>query len=286
MVANREDPIVRRIQLGSELRRLREAAGKTTTEAAEHLGCGQPRISKIEHGKLGIKLDEVQSLLDFYGASQEDAEAVLELAAQRHSGTRLSYRDAVPRWFRRFVALESAACDLRIYETECITGLLQISEYTRAVIRAWEPDADEQEIERQVEARLARQAILARTDPPPARLEVIFNEYALRRVIGGSETMFNQLQHLQKMATEPNVVLRVVPRDSVRQLVVASSFTLLKFPAQKRSVVYLEDVVGATYLQKVADVSQYSVVFGRLREIALNPEETGELIARVAATYG
>lgn len=88
------------------------------------------------------------------------------------------------------------------------------------------------------------------------------------------------------MSTEPNVVLRVVPREAVRQLVVASSFTLLKFPAQKRSVVYLEDVVGATYLQKVADVSQYSVVFGRLRETALSPEESEDLIATVAATYG
>jgi transcriptional regulator with XRE-family HTH domain len=285
VAANREDPIIHRIQLGSELRRLREAAGKTTTEAAEHLGCGQPRVSKIEHGKLGIKVDEVRLLLDLYGASREDMEATLELVARRPTHARLSYRDAVPRWFRRFVALESAACDLRIYETECITGLLQVPEYAQAVIRAWEPNADDQEIERQVDVRLSRQSVLTRADPTPAQLEVIFHEYVLHRVIGGRETMFSQLRHLQKLATEPNVVLRVVPMDAAQQLVVASSFTLMKFPAEKRSVVYLEDVVGATYLQKITDVSRYSVVFGRLREMALSPEDSQELIARVAATY-
>ena len=47
------------------------------------------------------------------------------------------------------------------------------------MIRAWEPEADDRLIDKQVETRMKRQEVLRRTGRPSLRLDVVLSEAAL-----------------------------------------------------------------------------------------------------------
>ncbi|WP_017976024.1 helix-turn-helix domain-containing protein [Actinopolyspora halophila] len=285
-MANMPDPKMLKIQLGIELRRLRENAGCTAVEAAAALGGGVPKISKIEGGKQGITADEVRKLAELYEAPDDRRDYLLGIVHQLPRRARRSgaFRDTVPDWFQRFVALESDATQIRLYEVESVTGLLQTEAYARSVIQAWEPAADPRLVDRQVDARMRRQEVLTRSGEP-ASLHAVLSETALRRTQGGPRIMYEQLRYLLAVSEQANIELRVLPFEAPNRVTVASSFTLLHLAEQGLATVYLEDVLGATYLWEPEEYTRYSVVFERLNSAALPPEESRELVDRVASTF-
>lgn len=276
------DPRMLRIQLGIELRRLREEADRSTFEAADVLGCKQPKMSKVESGSQGIKPEEVAQLLDFYGAPAKQRRYLADVAEQaaKRNRPKKYHRDAVPDWFQRFLALESAATEIRLYEMETITGLLQTEDYARSTIQAWEPAADPRLIEQQVRTRVQRQVVL-KSKSRLRSLDVVLSEAALRRVQGSSEIMQAQLSHLIELSELHNVALRILPFDVPNRITVLSSFTLLHLGAQQLSAVYLEDVLGATYLWEPDEYTRYSMTLDRLQAAALPIDESRDLIAKV-----
>ena len=78
------------------------------------------------------------------------------------------------------------------------------------MIRADNPGVDEQEIERRVHVRMARQALLTRVTSPPM-LQIVLNEAILHRPIGGEKVMVRQLERLVEAAALPTVSIRVMP---------------------------------------------------------------------------
>ncbi|PKW15659.1 helix-turn-helix transcriptional regulator [Saccharopolyspora spinosa] len=279
------DPRMLRIQLGIELRRLREKADRSTFEAADVLGCKQPKISKIENGHQGMKPDEVAQLLDFYGASAQQRKYLLGLAERlpKRARPKVYHRDSVPDWVQRFFALESEATEMKIHEVEIITGLFQTEDYARATLRAWEPAADPRLVESHVKTRMERQTVLTRTNRP-LDLQVVLAESALHRVQGSNDVMREQLDHLLELSELPNVRLQVLPFESSR-IAVTSSVALMHLADQQVSTVYLEDFFGATYLWEPAEYTRYSVIFERLSTAALSVPETRQLIARMIKKY-
>lgn len=287
MIGVAPDPKMLKIQLGIELRRLREESERTAAEAAAVVGGTAPKISKIESGKQGVTTAEVETLAELYKAPAKRRKYLIGLASQlpKRSPRRTTYRDAVPDWFQRFHALEYAATDMRIYEVEIVTGLLQTEAYARSTIEAWEPAADPRLIERQVQTRMDRQDVLTRRQKP-LNLQVVLSEAALRRVQGNSEIMRHQMDYLIAAAGKPNIEIKILPFDVPNRIAVASSATLLHLAEQQLSAVYLEDVLGATYLDEPEEFTRYSIAFERLRSAALPEEESREFIARVAESYG
>ncbi len=85
--------------------------------------------------------------------------------------------------------IEARATVLRWYEPLVVPGLLQTEEYARAILSA-RPDGNLDDLDEQVAARLARQAILDRTGAP--QLWCILDEGVLHRAIGGSKVMRSQ----------------------------------------------------------------------------------------------
>jgi transcriptional regulator with XRE-family HTH domain len=273
-------------QLGIELRRLREEAGYTALDACEVIDAQGPKMSKIENGKQFPTPDEVRRLADFYGVAVAEREYLVGLAEQKPKRRRRAgQRDAVPDWFRRFLALEWAATEIKKYEVESVPGLLQTEDYARATVLAWEPEADERLVDKQVKNRMLRHGALHRTGVPSLRLDVVLSEAVLHRVQGSKEIMQAQLKHLVKMAKRPNITIRVVPFDTPNRVGVPSSFSLFGLAQQGISSVYLEDVFGATYLKEPEEYTQYSVLYGRLRDAALDPEASRRFIDKMAATY-
>lgn len=281
------DPRMLRIQLGIELRRLREEADRSTFEAADVLGCKQPKMSKIEGGGQSVQPDDVRKLLDFYGAPAKQRKylvGVAEQAAKRNRPKKY-HRDAVPDWFQRFLALESAATEMRLYEVEIITGLLQTEDYARSTIEAWEPAADPRMVDQQVRTRMERRATLMRS-ASPLNLHVVLSEAALHRMQqGDSKIMHSQLEHLSAMSEQANIKLQVLPFAVPNRIAATSSATLINLADQRLSAVYLEDFFGATYLWEPEYYTRYSVVFERLSAAALPEQESRELIDKVKGTY-
>ncbi|MGH3897494.1 MAG: helix-turn-helix domain-containing protein, partial [Pseudonocardiaceae bacterium] len=102
-------PTVRRRQLGMELRRLRELAGKSQDDAAEWLGIDPTAVSRMESGKRRVTVSHLRSYLQLYGVGSPAADYLLQLcreSAQR--GWYVSYGKTVPDWFRDYLGMETA----------------------------------------------------------------------------------------------------------------------------------------------------------------------------------
>ena len=166
------------------------------------------------------------------------------------------YVDVIPPWFRAYVDLESAAALIRTYEGQLVPGLLQTEDYTRAVLQGAHLDEPEEEVERRVALRMARQALLTRADGP--RLWAVVDEAALRRPVGGREVMRAQLERLVEATKLPNVTLQVLPFGAGAHPAMVGAFSVLRFGDEDLpDVVYVEHLTNALYLDKRDDVDQY-----------------------------
>lgn len=276
---SRPNPTLLRRQIGKRLRALRENRGLDRDAVAEYLRCQLPKVSKFENGKLALTTAELRLLALFFQLPPDETEELLDAGqeARRH-GWWTTFGRAVPDWLRDYVGLESDATAIENYESELIHGLLQTEGYARAVIRAWYTDVSEDEIDRGVKLRLTRQEHLAAKAPT---YRAVINESAIRRMVGGAETMAAQLDHLLDMSGRPNVCLQVLPFAAGAHSAMGSSFTLLGLP-EADPVVYLEDLTTGLYLEKEGDVERYKLVFDSLTQIAMTPNESRDLIAEAA----
>ena len=161
-------PTVLRILLGTQLRRLREAAGLTPEEAGYEIRASRSKISRVEHGRVSFKERDVADLLTMYGVTDEqEREHLLTLAQHANSrGWWARYDDVMPEWFATYVGLEQATSLIRTYELQFVPGLFQTEEYARAVTLLGHRAASAEEIDRRVSLRLMRQQILTVNDPP------------------------------------------------------------------------------------------------------------------------
>jgi transcriptional regulator with XRE-family HTH domain len=129
-------PTVRKLQLGHELRRLREAARLTPTDAARAMNCTTAKISRLESGENAISLGDLKLLLELYGDDPEHSKWMVELSKDNRRRRRWTgHWAAVPEWFRTFVDLERDAEDIRIVASEVIPGPLRTEAYMRACSR-------------------------------------------------------------------------------------------------------------------------------------------------------
>jgi transcriptional regulator with XRE-family HTH domain len=280
-------PTVRRRQLGKELRRLREGAGKTITEAAQWVGIKPPTVSKIENGRQAIRPTNVRLLLQLYGIGAPEADTLIRLAGEANQrGWWASYGDTVPDWFRNFVGLEADASEINGYDSELVPGQLQTAEYAEAVILAAHPNTTRDELQRLVTFRHERQERLAGSTPP--RLHFVLNEAVLRRPVGGAEAFHQQLNHLTEMAHLPHVDLQVLPFSAGPHVAMGQTFTVLRFPGNEAGLdfVYLENDRGALYLERPADVDRFQTIFTQLTTAALSSGETSKFLARVRGETG
>jgi transcriptional regulator with XRE-family HTH domain len=274
--------MVRRILLGSQLRRLREGRGITREDAGYTIRASESKISRMELGRVSFKERDVADLLSLYGVvDPEEREALLGLVREANkSGWWHSFNDVLPGWFQTYVGLEEAAALIRTYEVQFIPGLLQSEEYARAVFGQSRPVINDVELERRVGLRAQRQKVL--TDGQGPRLWAVIDEAALRRPVGGPKVMRGQVQHLIDMAEQPNVVVQVMPFRFGAHAGESGAFSILRFPEQDLAdVVYLEQLTTALYLDKRDDVDAYIQVMERLCVDSLTPDRTVELLASI-----
>jgi transcriptional regulator with XRE-family HTH domain len=275
-------PTVRRILLGSQLRRLREARGITRDRAGYVIRASESKISRMELGRVPFKERDVADLLTLYQVTDEAERAPLLVLANAANvaGWWHSYGDVLADWFQPYLGLEEAASMVRTYEVQFVPGLLQTADYARAVITAGNTGAETAEIERRVAIREARQRVLTR--PAPPQLWAVIDEAALRRLIGGKDVMRAQLQDLIEKVSLSNVIVQVMPFRFGGHAAESGAYTILRFPEPDLpDVVYLEHLTSAIYLDKRSDVDRYLQMMELLCTQASPPDRTPAILAAI-----
>jgi transcriptional regulator with XRE-family HTH domain len=278
-MAARSSPTVRRRRLGTELRRLRLAAGLTIDQVADRLECSESKVSRVETGHVTALPRDVRDMLELYGVSDEQRDELLQVARDaRKKAWWHAYSD-VPR--SAYVGFESAAERISSYETTLVPGLLQTTAYARAVIRALCPGVHPGEIEHRVELRRFRQALLTRDEPPT--IHWVLDEAVLRRPVGGPTVMQEQLQSLVVAAELPTVTLQVLRFGAGEHIGMYGSFTILSFrePAES-DMVYLEHATRESYIDAEAELRRYRLSFDLLCRVALDAGESVDFLVSLS----
>ncbi|MGW2376413.1 MULTISPECIES: helix-turn-helix domain-containing protein [Kitasatospora] len=273
---------VRRLLLGSQLRKLRESRGVSREEAGYSIRASESKISRMELGRVGFKERDVADLLTLYGVDAEQERAnVLGLVREANATSWWhDYGDVLPAWFQNYLGLEESAAEILSYEVQFVHGLLQTADYARAVIAAGPHGLPDQEIERRVEVRRKRQDLLTADHPP--QLLAVLDEAALRRPWGGPELMRGQLDTLLELSELPNVRLQVRPLGGAALGAESGAFSVLGFnEAELADVVYLEQFTTALYVDKPAEVASYRQAMDGLLAESLEPGPTRDLLHSV-----
>ena len=280
---------VPRRQLGRYLHDLRVKTGLTARAAARELERSEPTLWRIENGHTATRSLDVEQMCRLYGATADMTKALMALAKEtRARGWWQAYGDVVPEWLDLYIGLEAAATRIDWYESELVPGLFQTGDYARALIREHAPDKSDSEIDRRVELKLARQAILRRPVDPPL-LRVALREPMLRCPVGGARVMAGQLGRLAEASELPNVSLRVVPvATGLHAGMLSGPFEILRFPVNGHGeeseppTVYTDIYTGALYLDKPHEVNRYDQAFGKIWKTALDDEASRALIRESA----
>lgn len=283
--------LIRR-HIGRRFSELRDRAGMTQQQAAKQFDRGRTTIVRMEDGDDGVRFrpGDVATMLDVYGATEQERELLLALTAETRNGRKKGWwhdytESELPAWFGLYVILEDSAVNIREYESELVPGLLQTQEYAEAVIRTPTSLVTEEQVKQRIQVRIERQSVLNR--PTPLRFEVVLSEAVLRRPIGAPEPMNRQLQHLLEVGKRPNVSIRILPFAAGVHggMTACNSFMMLDFPADPSGepieppLAYVDTLTGAMYLNKPEEFAAYKLVWHDLDKKALNAKESKTLIA-------
>ena len=275
-------PTVRRRELGTLLRKLRTQKGLTVEQAAERLMFSMSKLSRIETGHGVATPRDIRDLCELYEVTGEaERERLMSLAREgKQQGWWQSYE---LNQFADYVGLEAAAVSIRRYQSTVIPGLLQTRDYARIVHEVMIPKLTRERIDEFVEVRMTRQRLL--TQNPAPRFWVVLDEAALHRLVGGRQVMSAQLDRLIEVTDLPNVTMQIIPYEAGAHPAMDSTFSMLDFDGSVPSVVYVEGLVGWIYVDSPQDLARYQQVFECLCAMALTPQASVELVARVGAQH-
>ena len=248
--------------LGRRLREMRRARGMTQASVAEVLNCDHSAVSRIESGTYPLTpqmLRAVERLLSFAAAGGYET------------------------WFISYLEVERTATVLRTWEPLGIPGLLQTEVYARQVFKGANPGRSAADIEQRVAARMARQQIWERAEPPPPMMPAIIGEAVLRRRLGGIEVMRQQLDRLITVAeSEPRFTVQVLPFSSAGCAGMLAPFVVASFaPDPRPDVAYLDNALDGATSERRDQVARLALLYDALARDALSPDDSAELITKV-----
>jgi transcriptional regulator with XRE-family HTH domain len=266
MTAAGRDPD--RALFADELRAMRKRAGLSRDDLGGRVGYSGALIGMVEAmhraptRDLASRLDEAFALPGTFTRMEERLRGVPFAAS-----------------FRPFQPYEAEARSLRTFEHSLIPGLLQTPDYARAVL-ATRPNSTPEEIDGLVEARLARQVVLDREDPPAPLLWVLLDEGVLVRPVASRDVMREQLLYLAQMP-RANVTIQVVPYGAGGHSGLLGAFVIADLD-DSGSIVYMEDAAGGRVGEDAAVVAEVMLRFDTLRSEALPKGASRDLIVSVA----
>jgi transcriptional regulator with XRE-family HTH domain len=276
------NPSVRSRQVSLLLRTLREDLGQSGAEVAKSLGMSPSKISRIETGARGLRVDDVAALLGHYKVPEQRRAQILDQVRKADErGWWESQGLGLPQLWQALISFEARATRIQNFEALVVPGLLQTDEYAEAIIASINKTLSKTELTNLVASRRARQAVLGRRE---LQLLAVIDEDALRRPIAESGVMRRQLRHLVDSSDRPNITLRVVPLQVGPYAGLQGPFAILEFEDEP-SLVYTENQVTSMFLDEKEDIAAYRVALGNILNEALEPAESVDLITRLAGEH-
>jgi transcriptional regulator with XRE-family HTH domain len=262
--------------LGAELRRLRKEAGLNTRVMADRTGVSNANISFWETGKRLVPLERLTALLDALSVTDDERERVMGLRRKADGPGELTTGSTnIGKRLTRLIELERTATHMTEVAPLVIPGLLQTSDYARAIFGDG-PDTDTK-----VALRAGRRDVITRRRNPIKFLALIDSE-ALARPLGSREVMADQLDHLAKMAELPSVTIQIVPSTTPGyHPLLAGPFILFEFQTAS-PIVLLEHHRTSAFLWDRESLAAYLSAPEEIQRIALSPERSLKTIKDIA----
>ncbi|MFI9152931.1 Scr1 family TA system antitoxin-like transcriptional regulator [Streptomyces sp. NPDC053367] len=248
---------------GYELRRAREAAGLTQKALGSIVFCTGSLIGQIET-TMKVPTREFSERVD----------AALGTDGLFSRLVGLVLRSQLPSWFQPYAEMEAKAAYISTFQAQVVYGLLQTEAYARALLGVRE----DRDLDAKVAARLDRQRLLDRDDPPVTW--VVLSEAALHQEVGGQEVMREQLAHLLTMQERRWLDIQVLPFETGAHTGLMGSFNLLRFRSDP-DIVYTEDFVQGHMTANPEALKEGSARYDHLQAAALSTRDSSALIARV-----
>ncbi|MEV6453283.1 helix-turn-helix transcriptional regulator [Streptomyces anulatus] len=253
--------------VGRQIKAWREAAGMRACELGLALGYGEDLVYKVEGGRRIPRPEFMDGVDRAVGAGGKLAAMKSDLAEVRY-----------PKKIRELAKLEAAAVEVLAYGNSSVHGLLQTTEYARALFSMRQPAYPQEEIERAVVARMARHAIFERSPAPT--LGFVLEEVVLRRPLGGKMVLRRQLEHLLSMSELRNVTVQVMPLDREEHAGIDGEIQVLKFK-DGTAVGRSEGAFGGRPVSEPKHVRILDLRCGMIRAQALTPPESTAFIEQV-----
>jgi plasmid maintenance system antidote protein VapI len=282
---------VRKWLLGREIEHMIISKEHKQADAAKILEVSTGKISNICKGMGAISAGDLDRLANRLGFTDEGyLESLQDLRRNAHKRGSWStgYKRAYSEDFRLLVDLERSAELVRTVEIEVVPGLLQCEAYVRAKYADW-PERQGVSLDDRIKARLARQEILDRANPP--MLQFVLSESCVRRVVGDAAVMREQLDHLVELSRRKNIFLQVMPFDMPpgRRGPVDRPFALIRVPSPgvfgPLEVLYVEIAGEVRYLDDKGPLAAHEAQWARLSNNALRFDETRDFLQQVREDF-
>jgi transcriptional regulator with XRE-family HTH domain len=280
-MAPRLHPTVRQVRLGTELRRLREAAGMTAREAAGMLGTNSAHMSQMEAGVSGISEERLRGIAALYACADEALiSALVAMRADRTRGWWTDYRYVLPSGFLDLAELEHHATYIRDVATVHVPGLLQTESYARAVFAYMMPELPPGDLEPRIDHRMRRRLVLERDEPAP--FDAVIHESVLRTRVGTRTEARSQLHGILTESDRDHVSVRVIPFDVDGFAGADCQMVHVGGVLPRLDTVVRDGPHGTGFIDAEAQLSRYRTLFRKVADAALDPAKSRDFIHRVA----
>lgn len=255
---------------GAVLKALREESGLTQEEFAVRVRYSAAYVAKIEQGKRFPPTDLPARAEEVLGPV-----AVKVLTAAAKSLTR---RAGLASWFRHWAGIEEEAISLYAYECRAVPGLLQPEGYARAVFERNLPPLAQEQIERQVCARLERQDLLA--SQPNTAFSFVIEQGVLERRVGGTTVAGEVIDHLLRVGQRHNIEIQLMPLQQEDHCGIEGHMYLAETPTHQW-IGYTEGQRSSNLITAPNDLSVLLQRYGKLRSQALDCRATVSLLEQM-----
>ncbi|MFE0413123.1 transcriptional regulator WhiJ [Streptomyces tendae] len=280
-MAPRSRPTARQVRLGTELRRLREAAGLKAREVAGLISSTSAQMSQVEAGFAGASEERVRRLAAHYACADEAlVDALVAMATDRTQGWWEEFRGILPPVFLDVAELEHHATFLHEVVITHVPGLLQTPDYARAVFGYMVPELPDSELRPRVEHRLRRRAVIERD--APAAYETVVHEAALRIRVGDRAVSRAQLRRLLDESEREHVTVRVIPFDTDRFAGASAAMMHVGGPFPQLDTVLRDSPNGTAFLDAQSQLERFRTLFRKVEQASLDPNRTRDFIHHLA----
>ncbi|MFE0728237.1 helix-turn-helix domain-containing protein [Streptomyces antibioticus] len=277
----RNQPTARQMRLGSELRRLREAAGKPAKEVAGLLATSSAHMSQIEAGSSGISEERLRRLAAHCACTDEELiDALVTMATDRTRGWWDEYRGVLPPVNLDLAEMEHHATFLREVVIAYVPGLLQTPDYARAVFGYMRPELPESELTPRVEHRMRRHNVIE--GERPTSYDAIVHEFALRIRVADRQVARAQLLKILEQTEQQHVNVRVIPTDQDGFGGAGASMMYLGGPVPQLDTGLREGATGTAFIDAEPQLRTLRTLFRKVEEATLDCTASRDFIHRLS----